>query len=173
MPPEDMGSVTLWIDRLKAADQDAAQRVWERYFDRLVRFARKRLSQMQGRRVAADEEDAVLSAFDSFCEGAAHGRFPQLQDRDDLWRLLVVITARKVLDQVRHDRRKTRGGGRGAQESAQPAGVEEDEPDYLDRIVGREPTPEFAAMVAEQSRQLLDRLEDESLRRIALWKMEG
>ena len=46
-------------------------------------------------RRAADEEDVALSAFDSFCRGAEQGRFPQLDGRDDLWHLLVVITVRK------------------------------------------------------------------------------
>ena len=43
-----------------------------------------------------DEEDIVQNAFHSFFQGVANGRFlSQLDDRDNLWRLLVVITARK------------------------------------------------------------------------------
>ena len=67
-------------------------------------------------RVAADEEDVALSAFDSFCRGAQRGRFPQLDDRDNLWRLLVVITSRKAVDLAQHEgppevrRRRARGG---------------------------------------------------------------
>jgi hypothetical protein len=52
----------------------------------------------------ADEEDVALSAFDSFCRGAEQGRFPQLSDRDDLWRLLFVITERKAIDLVNHEK---------------------------------------------------------------------
>src|SRR5919206_1363508 len=107
MRPE--ASVTQWIDRLKAGDPDAAQKLWERYFRRLVRLARQKLRAAPRR--AADEEDVALSAFDSFCRGLERGRFPQLQDRDDLWRLLVVITARKAVDQVQHEARAKRGGG--------------------------------------------------------------
>src|SRR5690349_4606330 len=91
-------SVTRWIGSLKAGDADAAQRLWERYFGALVRLAYARLRGAP--RAAADEEDAALSAFDSFCRGAARGRYPRLDDRDDLWRLLVVITERKALDQI-------------------------------------------------------------------------
>ncbi len=43
----------------------------------------------------------------------------------------------------------------------------------LEQVAGAEPTPEFAAMVAEECRRLIDGLGDEDLRRIALWKMEG
>ena len=39
--------------------------------------------------------------------------------------------------------------------------------------MGDEPTPAFAAQVAEECQRLLDRLGDETLRRIAVWKMEG
>src|SRR5438874_1974030 len=57
-------SVTDWLGRLRAGDRDAAQRLWERYFDQLVRLARGRLR--GARRRAADEEDVALSALDSF-----------------------------------------------------------------------------------------------------------
>src|SRR5262245_16402692 len=109
-------SVANWIAQLKAGDAAAAQPLWERYFRRLVALARQRL---QGaRRQAADEEDVALSAFDSFCQGALRGRYPQLADRDDLWRLLVVITARKALDLRGKEGRIKRGGGRLRGESA-------------------------------------------------------
>ena len=43
----------------------------------------------------------------------------------------------------------------------------------LQQVLGDEPTPDFAAEVAEELRRLLDRLPEEELRRIAVWKMEG
>src|SRR3954462_9409304 len=107
MRPE--ASVTQWIDRLKAGDPDAAQQLWERYFRRLVGLARLKLRNAPRR--AADEEDVALSAFDSFCRHAGRGRFPQLLDRDSLWRLLAVLTARKAAHLVRDERRQKRGGG--------------------------------------------------------------
>src|SRR5207237_3816674 len=104
------GSVTAWFESLKAGDADAAQKLWRRYFEALVRLARNRLRGAP--KGVADEEDAALSAFDSFVRGAACGRYPRLDDRDDLWRLLVVITERKALDQAQREPRQTRGGGR-------------------------------------------------------------
>jgi hypothetical protein len=90
------GSVTRWVGGIKAGDPEAARRLWERYFAELVRLARARLRDAP--RAAADEEDAALSAFDSLCRGAEQGRFPHLDDRADLWRVLVTITARKAAD---------------------------------------------------------------------------
>src|SRR5215469_6576941 len=102
------GSVTNWIGQLQAGDPAAAQKLWERYFRRLVGLARKKLQ--DGPRRAADEEDVALSAFASFCHDAARGQFPHLADRHDLWRLLVTITARKALHLSRDEECPKRGG---------------------------------------------------------------
>jgi hypothetical protein len=109
MPSDDSGSVTQWLGALRGGDLQAAQPLWERYFARLVRLAQARLRARPWPRAVEDEEDAALSAFDSFCRAATQGRFPRLDDRDDLWRLLVALTERKLTDQVRRARRQKRG----------------------------------------------------------------
>jgi DNA-directed RNA polymerase specialized sigma24 family protein len=156
------GSVTHWLTQLQAGDAAAVQPLWERYFSRLVGLARQKL---QGRpRGAADEEDVALSAFDSFCRAAERGCFPQLGDRDSLWRLLVVITARKAAHLARDEGRHKRGGG---------AVVDATEAARLDEVLGPEPTPAFAAQAAEEYRRLLALLGDADLQRAAVLKMEG
>lgn len=160
-------SVTLWMRQLQAGDTDAAQPLWERYFAELVRLARARL---RGARCGlADEEDVALSAFDSFCRGVGAGRFPQLSDRNNLWSILVTLTARKAIDLANHEARQKRGGGRVVGESA----LAEDEERGLEQVVGAEPTPAFAAQVAEECRRLLALLDTGELRTLATWKMEG
>ncbi len=102
----------------------------------------------------------------------AQGRFPQLSDRDSLWRLLVVITANKALRQLDHEHRQKRGGGT----PQAPLGIYTIGPGdeaALVQVVGAEPTPEFAAQVAEEYGRLLDLLGDPTLRQVAVWKMEG
>jgi DNA-directed RNA polymerase specialized sigma24 family protein len=175
MPVEDEGSITRWITGVKGGDLAAAQPLWERYFARMVDLARARLRASGRRDAGSDEEDAALSAFDSLCAGLARGQFPQLADRDDLWRLLVVITTRKVQAQARRGFRQKRGGGlvRPASELANAADGEGNDDDVLAQAVGSEPTPEFAAMVAEEYRRLLDRLGDDVLRKVAVLRMEG
>jgi DNA-directed RNA polymerase specialized sigma24 family protein len=171
--PSD-GSITRCVSDLKAGDHAAAQVLWERYFDHLVRLARRRLAIANRGGADEDGEDAALSAFDSFCAGLAGGRFPRLEDRDDLWRLLVVITARKASAQV--DRRRALKRGGNSFRIDQAHGRRDDSGDSHDpliRIVAREPSPEFAAMVADETAHLLDRLGDDALRQIALWRMEG
>jgi len=174
MPCDDQGSVTLWIADLKDGQSAAVQPLWERYFASMVELARLRLRSSRHKDAGSDEEDAALSAFDSLCAGLGRGQFPRLTDRDDLWRLLVVITTRKVQAQVRRQLQQKRGGGlvRPASEIA-ASGCDDDEDDLLAQAVGSEPTPEFAAMVAEEYRRLLDRLNDDVLRKVAILRMEG
>jgi DNA-directed RNA polymerase specialized sigma24 family protein len=167
--PED-GSISLWIPLLKDGDEAAAREIWRAYFKRLVALARAKLRGVQKR--VADEEDAALCAFDSFCRGAELGRFPQLNNRDDLWRLLVMITARKASDLAQNEARLKRGGGQVRGDSALLP-IASSEGHGWEEIAGNEPTPEFAAQTAEEYRRLLALLLDDELRSIAVWKMEG
>jgi DNA-directed RNA polymerase specialized sigma24 family protein len=156
------GSVTRWLDQLRAGDSAAAGRLWDAYFRRMVEVAGRVLGPAPRR--VADEEDAALSAFKSFCLGAQDGRFPQLSDRENLWPLLVALTSHKCVDLIRHANRKKRGGGAPA--------VAED----FEQIISREPTPEFVAQLADLLDHLLARLDrrgDPTLRQVAAWKLEG
>jgi DNA-directed RNA polymerase specialized sigma24 family protein len=172
MPDESQGSITQWIADLKGGDPGAANGLWERYFTRMVELARARLKASRGRDAGSDEEDAALSAFDSLCAGLARGQFPRLSDREDLWRLLVVITTRKVMAQARRQLREKRGGGL-VRPAADLADSGPDDDGILARAVGSEPAPEFAAMIAEEYRRLLERLDDDVLRKVAVLRMEG
>ena len=165
-------SVTTWIEQLRAGNRAAAQHLWDRYFRRLVDLARTRLRGVP--RGAADEEDVALCAFDSFCRGLERGRFPLLDGRDDLWALLVVITARKAIDLRQHRRRLKAGGGKVRGESVLDELLGDDEGAAgIGQVLGAEPTPEMAAQVADQFRRLMGLLPNEEVRSVALWKLEG
>jgi len=163
--------ITFWIGKLKEGDQRAAQEIWAEYFERLVRLARARLGGIPRR--AADEEDVALSAIDSFVRAAKAGRFPKLDDRSDLWKLLVTITARKAHAHRKREFRQKRGGGaiRGESVFCGPGDI--DDRGGIGAVVGSTPTPEFAAQVSEEVQLLLGSLEDPTLREIALLKLEG
>ena len=162
----DEGSVTRWLDGLKAGDEADIRRLWDRYFRRLVRLAGTRLPGHARR--DSDEEDVALSAFHSFCDRVGRGQFPHLADRDDLWRLLVTITARKAIRTVRSRTRQKRGGGQVLGESALIGGDA-----GLAAFLAAEPTPAFAAQFAEDYERLLARLDDDTLRTVAIRKLEG
>jgi DNA-directed RNA polymerase specialized sigma24 family protein len=169
MAPEEVGSVTSWLGDLKAGDRDAAQKLWERYFGSLVRLAQARLRTAP--RVVADEEDAALSAFDSFCTAVALGRFPRLDDRDDLWRILVTLTRRKAINQFQRERWQKRDVALVASAAALDGAAVDRA--FLDSLAGPEPSPDFAALVADEWRHRLESLRDDSLRRVALLRLEG
>ncbi len=161
-------SVQKWLGRLASGDNLAAERLWNEYFDKLVRLAHGKLS--SNHRVIHDAEDIALSAFDSFCRGVEKQKFPQLNDRDGLWRLLVSITIHKLLHAVRDEKRIKRGG-----QFRELVGLDSSSDSILavNQIVSREPSPEFAAEVAEQYQLLLASLEEPELMQIATWKLEG
>jgi DNA-directed RNA polymerase specialized sigma24 family protein len=165
------GSVTAWIDQLRRGDQRAASPLWERYYARLIRLARRSLR--GARRSAADEEDVVLSAFNSFCSAARAGRFPALLDRDGLWRLLLTLTERKAIDLRRHEAAAKRGGGLVVLATTLEQGAAAAEEGPLASLPSREPTPAFAALVADECQRLLRLLGDDQLRTLALLKLEG
>jgi DNA-directed RNA polymerase specialized sigma24 family protein len=170
--PGDEGSITGWIGDLQNGRNcgEASRKLWEYYFRDLVRLARVRFRDAP--RGPADEEDAALIAFDNFCRRIIAGRFPKLANRNELWRLLVTMTLRAVTELVHREGRLKRGGGRDARE---PLGgnPDYDGDDILTQVSGDDPSPELAAMAAEDSRRLFDALGDETLRLVALLKLEG
>lgn len=86
--------MTLWLQQMRTGNAVAASEIWDRYYDRLVQFAGRR---MRGNRDhAVDSEDLVHSAFGRFCTVLMSGGYPDLGDRDDLWNLLIVYTLNRV-----------------------------------------------------------------------------
>lgn len=159
-----------WIEGLARGEDAAAQALWEEYFQRLAGFARRKLDGLPRREM--DEEDVVLSALKSFVRGVERGRFPQLNDENDLWRVLLVITARKAMAQRKRHSAEKRGGGRVQGESVLQSPGREDS-DGISQILGRAPTAEFEMMMTEQCEQMLGELDEVNLRVVALCKLEG
>jgi len=165
------GSVSCCIDGLKAGDPSSARLLWDRFNERLLAVAKDHLAGVP--RGAADEEDLALCVFHSVCRRAARNGFHRLDDRDDLWQLLVMITARKAANHYRHETAQKRGSGRVhvyAESDPGPMGFGKS---CLDQIPSSEPTPALALEVADAWQQLLGRLRDQATRNVAVWKMDG
>ena len=155
--------ISIWLHQLADGDDDAADGLWRSYFDRLRKFASRRLRDMPRHR--SDEEDVALSAFHSFFQGAKADRFPQLNDRDDLWKILITITARKAVAHQRKHFAAKRGGGNVQNEGS--------DADAFQGTIGSEPTPELLAELEEDFAILIRQLTDATARQIALLKFEG
>lgn len=167
--PQDC-SVTMWIGELKNGGDGAPQKLWERYFSQLIRVAAMKLGSAPRR--IADEEDVVVSVFDSLCRGAAAGRFRELQDRDDLWKLLTAIVGMKAVDQLRRQTAKKRGG-RNVRGESVFVGANADQLGALNQVLGNEPTPEFLLSMEEQQTAMFQLLPDKSLQKVARLRFEG
>lgn len=166
----DSDEVSVWIENLKQRDQEAAELLWSRYFEKLVTVARGKLSAVPKR--TYDEEDVAASVFGSLCRGAELGNFSRLSDRNDLWALLLAMTRQKTVDRIRHNTRQKRGGGDVRGESI--FGLHDDDALLgLQELVAEVPTPDFLVELEEQHQQLLEMLPDDTIRRVALMRMEG
>ena len=163
-------SVSQWLISLRARDDVAAQQLYERYIAQLMSFARRKFGGVARR--AVDEEDIAQMVMKSFFAGMEDGRFPRLNDRHDLWQVLVMLTERKVIDQLRRQSSKKRRGevGESAVAFHDAAG---DEFRGVQEVMGSEPTPQFAAEISEQIECRLQLLPNDELRRIAIWKLEA
>src|SRR5262245_12159087 len=148
-------TVSQWIDQLKLGSDQAVQELWDRYQFRQIGLARKLLADAP--RGAADEEDVALSAFKSFCIRAAEGKFPELEDRDDLWKILATITVRKASRLARRERRR------------KGADLDQAIEDFSDGG----PSPEFVTISKQEVCRLFALLDDELLRRVAYSKLLG
>ena len=139
--------------RLRAGDQAAAREIFQRFVGELIRLARRQFGAALRRKV--DPEDAVQSAYKSFFLRYGEGKL-EVNDWNNLWGLLTIITLRKCLDRVKYHRSGRRDVQREA--AAQP-GTSGTEPWW--EAVAREPTPEEAAVLAETVEQLLSSLGEE------------
>lgn len=161
------GSVTHFFRRLQQGDEAASQQLWDRYFPRLLGLARKTLAGHRQR--MADADDAVQSAFFSFWQRANRGEFVEVDDRDNLWNLLGLITVRKSLNQATRESAKKRGGGAVAGESDLPATNKEGLPMVgLEFAMAAVPAVDVDLLFEEMLMAL-----DEGLRSVALLKLMG
>lgn len=162
------GSVTTWLRAYRSGDDQAAQRLFERYFRRMVVVARQRIGRD---RPDFDSEDVALSAFHTFCSALQENQYPELNGADGLWRLLVVMTERKAGDRMKGERALRRGGaGRNADKLPMATVGQRLS---LDEIIKEDDDPQLLILMAEQYRRLLDILQDAELEQLAIYKMEG
>jgi DNA-directed RNA polymerase specialized sigma24 family protein len=166
MIEDNRGSVTMLIAELQAGDDSVAQReIWERYFRRIITLARMKLGDSP--RASEDEEDIALSALGSLFRGFSDQRFPQLKDRDNLWCLLVTITARKAINQRKRQMAVKRGG------SEVKLPIDAGDSGLLHRLIETEIRPDDLVAIQEECQRLMEVLGDDTLRQIARWKLEG
>lgn len=159
------------LDRVRAGDDEATARLWENYFQQLMRVAARRLPANVRR--SGDEEDIALSAFHSFIAGIRRDQFPDLGEPDNLWGLLITLTSRKVHAHLRYHTRQKRGGGAVRGESVFIDRAGDLRREGLGGVTDQSDPPDLRAELAEACDTLLAQLPDEQLRHIAVMRMDG
>ena len=162
-------SVTDWLAELKAGQTDAAQKIWERYFQQLIDIARNKFGSTSKR--STDEEDVVVQVMENLWFGVQNGRFPKLNDRNDLWQILVMLTDRRATDAIRRStvRYKHEAGESALAGRQLPA----NEQRAMNFVEDETPSAEFAIEMVENLKQTFIKLEDETLQQVLVWKLEG
>lgn len=159
----DSNSLTNLYFKLQAGDEDAANRLFQECFVRLVMYAKSHLNGVPQK--MADGEDVALSALNSFMKAAQLGRFPNFKDRDDLWKLLLRITRNKAVDLRRYEnRRKVSGESIFQSAISEGAGIHEI-PDNISEEA-------FATLLSETLEENLKLLNDDLIQ-FTVAKLEG
>lgn len=164
-------SVSDWIDSLKKGSLEAARKIWQRYVEQLVRAADQRLKQMPRR--VLDGEDIAQEAFDRFFRGVKENRFSQIDDRHDLWTLLIMLADRRANDYMRRELAKKRGKGhvRGDSAVTSPGNSSASRSGGLDGLPGPQVTPASADGLIRLIQRIFPELGDVTLQQIALDRM--
>jgi RNA polymerase sigma-70 factor (ECF subfamily) len=152
-PPEGLTLMTTasdsfheFLTRLRARDGDAARELFRRFSGQLITMARRRLDGPLRHKV--DSEDVVQSTYKSFFRRYDEGDL-DFANWNSLWGLLTLITLRKCADRVAYHRAERRDAAR---EVSAPPGA--DGGAALPEALGREPTPDEAAVLTETVERL-------------------
>src|SRR5688572_29272056 len=130
---------------------DASRELFERFSRRLIGLARHHLDARLQHKV--DPEDVVQSVYKSFFLRYGEGALAA-EGWEGLWGLLMLITLRKCADRARYHHADRRDLAR-----EQVVSSDADTRPSWETAVGREPTPDEAAALAETVELLLGRLD--------------
>jgi RNA polymerase sigma factor (sigma-70 family) len=148
-----------WFELFRKGDEAAARELFDRYVNQVMKLARRHLSRPMAGRV--DAEDIAQSVFRTFFQRARKGQF-QIDEADDLCKLLARITVHKTLRQIAFHKRAKRDPHA---ESGEPQEM------LLGRLTSG-PTPEEAVQFVDQLENFLKKLQP-SERQILELRMEG
>lgn len=150
------------LEQWRAGDQRAAQVLFDRYSNRLMGLARRRISQRLASRV--DPEDVVQSVFRTFFARAKEGQF-HFEEQDDLSKLLVRITVHKTLRQVEFHKAAKRNPDL-------EAGQGEHVHERMRDLLAREPSPEAIVVFCDQLEHFMAQVGPED-RKILEMRLQG
>jgi RNA polymerase sigma factor (sigma-70 family) len=144
MPTDDRDLIAEY----KAGSESAARELFDKYCERLMRLAKKRIGQRMTSRV--DPEDIIQSAFRTFFVRVRNEQF-SFHEEDDMFKLLVRLTVHKALRQIAHHRAAKRN-------PEQEVGQASDAQEMLQQLCAEQPTPEVEVALIEEFEKFLGQL---------------
>ncbi|MDR0521868.1 MAG: hypothetical protein LBH00_08475 [Planctomycetaceae bacterium] len=159
------------LNGIKEGQSESFTLFFEKYFGKLSAAARNRLSPHY--RIARDEEDFAVSALNSFYQGIAGEHYHSISSENELWKVLLTIVSRKIFKHIRSEQTQKRGGGTTIGESAFTGSGESEGSGLADLPDTSEITPLMEAEFADTSEELFQALDDEPMRSVARFLLEG
>ena len=161
-------SITRILTSTQAVDEAGAEAIWNEFLPRLLAVIESRLRDMPKRVV--DRDDIAQNAMHSLFKGLQGQQFESVSNCDELWRLLVTITVRKVNRQRRRSLAAKRGGGKVRGESV----FENENNAYgINQILDANSLPQSAEEILQTYREMLPTITDEASVQTLLLRMEG
>jgi RNA polymerase sigma factor (sigma-70 family) len=160
--PENPADDRELIAAFKAGSETAARDLFDRYCEKLMRLARRRIGQRMNTRV--DPEDVIQSAFRTFFVHVKNDEF-SFEGEDDLFKLLVRLTVNKALRQIAHHRAAKRDPGKEVMQGSNDA-------DVMNNLSAHDPSPEVEVAVLDELERFLSQLPDFD-RKVLEMKLQG
>lgn len=150
-PQRDL-PITEYLQAYKAGDAARLNDILQAYWSQLVAHCEHRLS---GRfKAQQDGQDFAIQAFQNLADGIKRGRWPRLENRDDLWQVLLQAANCRIKDFVRNQMAAKRGGDR----QRLTNGPHSSAPVDLDQFPARDEFPQDAEQLVQLLLELSNRL---------------
>ncbi len=156
---EEVHGERSWFELFRKGDETAARELFDRYVNQVMKLARRHLNRPMASRV--DAEDIAQSVFRTFFTRARKGQF-QVEEADDLCKLLARITVHKTFRQIAFHKRAKRDPGA---QTGEPQEI------LMNRLTSG-PTPEEAVAFVDHLESFLSKLQPTE-RKILELRMEG
>jgi RNA polymerase sigma factor (sigma-70 family) len=150
------------VSDYQGGDDDAARNLFDKYCERLLRLAKRRIGQRMASRF--DPEDVVQSAFRTFFTRVRNDEF-SFAEESDLFKLLVRLTVRKTLRRIEHHRADKRN-------PEAEIGHPSDGTEPFAHVAGREPSPEMEVALIDEFERFVSHL-DPFARQVLELKVQG
>lgn len=148
------------------------ERLWKRYFPRLQLAVTDRLGRSP--RLKMHAEDVALSTLRTYFRRVKSGDLTNVEDVEDLWRLLKTIMIRKTNDLFKREFAQKRGGRvHIGSESQSNSSSESDNNDLLSQTSAKSPGPDYFVELFDWFNIEFERLRDEFDRDVVLLRLQG